>query len=46
LRAAAEGGMVMIGFLIGLLVGGLLGVVVMSMLFIASQEDNRSGRNL
>lgn len=43
---AEEGGMEMIGFLIGLLVGGFLGVVVMSMMFLASREDDRMGRNL
>ena len=36
----------MIGFLIGLFAGGFLGVVVMSMLFLAKREDDRMGRNL
>ena len=35
----------MIGFLIGLLAGGFLGVCVMAMMNLASYEDDRMNRN-
>ena len=31
----------MLGFLIGLFVGGIVGVIIMSMMHIASNEDER-----
>ena len=36
----------MLGFMIGLLLGGLFGIVVMSMLTLASREDDRMHRDL